>query len=144
MRAQARGEVALDGDVFERASGEHSQLVDILRSIDEDRRQTYSANRPNRQAVPNLPAEAVLELTSVATARGLRPIPIPDLPDRLAAPLIRKLAGQAITVEATLTGSRRLFEGALLADGAVTDPGVAGKLAEELLREQKAYLPQFA
>jgi alpha-galactosidase len=144
MRAQAAGEVPLDNRVFERAAGEHSQLLDILRSLDEDRRESYTANLPNRGAVPNLPADAVLELTCVATGRGLRPIAMPDFPDLLAAPLTRKIAAQALTVEAALTGSRKLFVEAILADGSVAEPAVAGSLADELLREQREYLPQFA
>ena len=144
MRAQAMGEVPLDEKVFERAAGEHSQLLDILRSIDGDRRERYSANLPNRGAVPSLPADAVLELTSVVTARGLRPIPMPDFPDLLAAPLTRKIAAQALTVEAALTGSRKLFVEAILADGSVSEPATAEKLADELLKEQEEHLPQFA
>ncbi len=144
MRAQARGEMPLDARIFERGEGEHSQLVEILRAIDEDRRESFSANLPNRGAVPNLPADAVLELTSIATARGLRPVPMPDFPDLLAAPLARKLAGQAATVEAALTGSRKLFVEALLLDGSVADESTAGRLADDLLKAQAAYLPQFA
>ncbi len=144
MRAQAAGEAPLDKRVFERAAGEHSQLLEILRSIEEDRRECYSANLPNRGAVPNLPQDAVLELTSVATCRGLRAIPMPDFPDLLAAVQTRKIAAQAVTVEAALTGSRQLFVEAILADGSLTDREAAGKLADELLKEQKQYLPQFA
>ena len=65
MRAQAMGEVPLDESVFERAAGEHSQLVEILGCIWADERRTYYANLPNRGAIPNLPAEAVLEMTCV-------------------------------------------------------------------------------
>ncbi|MDI7275840.1 MAG: hypothetical protein QME94_07665 [Anaerolineae bacterium] len=144
MRAQAMGELPLDTRIFERAPGEHSQLLEILRAIDEDRRECYFANLPNRGAVPNLPGDAVLEMSCVATARGLRPIAMPDFPDLLAAPLIRKIAAQALTVEAALTGSRKLFVEAILADGSVADPATAGRLADELLHEQKEYLPQFA
>lgn len=144
MRAQAMGEAPLDKGIFERAAGEHSQLLDILRSMDEDRRESYTANLPNQGAVPNLPADAILEITSVATARGLRPIPMPDFPDLLAAPLTRKIAAQALTVEAALTGNRKLFVEAILADGSLNEPRLAGKLADELLKEQEEYLPQFA
>ncbi len=144
MRAQAAGEKPLSEKVFERAEGEHSQLLEILRSLDEDRREVYSANLPNRGAVPNLPADAVLELSAAATGRGLQPLQVLDFPDRLAALIIRKLAGQALTVEAALTGQTQLFVEALLADGAVTDVSTARKLADELLRAHKQYLPQFA
>ena len=144
MAAYAHGEAPLDDGVFRRGSGEHSQLLEILEAIEGDARRTFTANLPNRGAVPGLPAEAVLELTSVATARGLRPLHVPDLPAALLAPLARKIAGQALTVEAALQGSFPLFVEALLADGCVSDQAVAERLATELLAEHRAYLPQFA
>ena len=63
-----------------------------------DKRKTYSANLPNRGAVPALPPDAILELTAVATARGLQPLLVPDFPPILAAPLIRKIAAVELTV----------------------------------------------
>jgi len=143
MRARALGEKPLDESVFERAEGEHEQLLDILRSIEYDERRVFSANLPNRGAVPNLPAEAVLELPAAATATGLRPLQIPDFPDPLAAIMTRKIAAAQLTVEAALAGDRRLFVEALLADGSVTDPEVARKMAEELLEVHREHLPNF-
>ena len=143
MRAQALGEEPLDEDVFERAEGEHEQLLDILRSIERDERRVFAANLPNRGAVPNLPAAAVLELPAVATATGLRPLQILDFPDPLAAIVTRKLTAARLTVEAALAGDRGLFVEALLADGSVTDPEMARRMAEELLDAQRPYLPNF-
>ncbi len=144
MRAQAMGEAPLDQGIFERAPGEHAQLLDILFSMDGDKRQMFAANLPNRGAIPQLPDEAVLEMSVVAAGRGLLPVQVPDFPDLLAAPLVRKIAAHAVTVEAALTGSRKLFVEALLADGSVNEPATAEKLADELLRAHKQYLPQFA
>jgi alpha-galactosidase len=143
MRAQALGEKPLDEEVFERAEGEHEQLLAILHSIEYDERRVFSANLPNRGAVSNLPDDAILELPAVATATGLRPLQILDFPDPLAAIITRKLAATLLTVEAALAGDRRLFVEALLADGAVTDPEVAREMAEELLEAHRQYLPNF-
>ena len=137
MQAQARGDIPLDESVFQRGSGEHTKLLEILKSIAEDGRDMYFANLPNLRAVPNLPDEAVLELSTVATSRGLRAIQMPDFPDILAAPLIRKIAAASVTVDAALTGSRKLFVEALLMDGSVSDPSTAEKLADELLMAHK-------
>ena len=143
MRVQALGREPLDERVFERAPGEHEQLLNILRSIEYDERRIFAANLPNGGAVPNLPADAILELPAAATATGLRPLQIPDFPEPLAAIITRKLAAARLTVEAALTGDRRLFVEALLADGAVTDPGVARKMGDELLEAHRQYLPNF-
>lgn len=144
MQAQARGEAPLDERVFQRSAGEHEQLVAILDAMERDTRGVYSANLPNHGAVPNLPWDAILELPAVATAGGLRAMHIADFPDTLAEPLRRKLAGQELTVEAALTGSRKLFVEALLMDGAVTERATAESLADELLAAHRQYLPQFA
>jgi len=143
MQAQARGDEPLDEQVFERASGEHEQLLEILYAIETDQRRMFAANLPNRGAVPNLPDEAILEMPAIATAGGLRPIRIPDVPDTLAAITIRKLTAAQLTVDAALCGDRELFVEALLADGAVTDPDVAVKMADELLEAHRQDLPTF-
>ncbi|MEZ4859947.1 MAG: hypothetical protein R3C14_01500 [Caldilineaceae bacterium] len=143
MRAQALGEEPLDERVFQRAEGEHEQLVDMLASIETDARRIYSVNLPNRGAIPGLPAEAVVELSAAATARGFAALQVLDLPAILLSPLMRKVSAHALTVEAALTGNRRIFVEALLADGAVTEQATAEKLADDLLRTQQRYLPQF-
>ncbi len=144
MAGLANGTIPMDESVFHRTTEEHSQLVEMILAIEKDSRQTYTPNLPNRGLVPNLPAEAVLELTAVATGRGFRALQHPDFPDALAATLAKTLAAEALTVEAALTGSRKLFVEALLTDGCVTDPVTAGKLADELLTAHRRHLPQFA
>jgi alpha-galactosidase len=142
MRAQALGEQPLDDHIFDRAEGEHEQLLDILRAIGGDTREVFSVNMPNRGIVPNLPPQAILELPAAATARGLRPLQITDFPDPLAAIVTRKAMATQLTVEAALRCDRALFVAALLADGAVTDPDVAHELGEALLDAQREHLPE--
>lgn len=143
MRRQALGEEPLDESIFQRSAGEHEQLLFILRSIQRDERKIFSVNMPNRGAVPNLPADAVLEMPAAATATGLRPLQILDFPDSLAAIITRRLASVRVTVEAALTGDRTLFTEALLLDGAVTDRAAAERMGEELLAAHKQHLPRF-
>jgi alpha-galactosidase len=143
MRAQAFGEKPLDEQVFERQAGEHEQLIEILTSIEGDQRRVFSANMPNDGAVPNLPADAILELPAAATATGLRPLQILDFPDPLAAIISRKLVATRLTMEAALAGDRGLLVEALLADGAVTDPGMAQQMGDQLLQAHRDHLPNF-
>ncbi|MBN1579821.1 MAG: hypothetical protein JXA89_03900 [Anaerolineae bacterium] len=143
MREQALGQAPLDERIFERAEGEHEQLLDILDSIWHDRRKIFAVNLPNRNAVPDLPADAVLELPATATGSGLRAMQLADFSDTTAAVLARKIPAIRLTVEAALTGRRDLVVEALLADGAVTDADTAVKLAEALLNAHQPYLGQF-
>ena len=48
-----------------------------------------------------------------------------------------KLAATRLTVEAALTGDRRLLVDALLADGAVTDLGAAPPMGDQLLEAHR-------
>jgi len=144
MEAQAKGLARLDEQIFQRAAGEHEQLLDIMASMAGDERRIFSANLPNAGAVPNLPPDAIVELPAAATASGFRSLSVPDFPEPLAEIILRRLESQELTVQAALTGDRALVVEALLADGGVRERGTAEALADDLIREQRQYLPQFA
>ncbi|MFF9044972.1 hypothetical protein [Streptomyces parvulus] len=144
MRAQAEADAPLDATSFENSTGEQEQLIAIIRSITFDRRDMFSVNVPNRGSVPGLPDEAALEIPAVATARGLRPVSVPDLSAPLTAILARRLTSVELATEAAMTGDRDLVVEAMIADGAVTDPDAAAALTDALLDAQRAHLPQFA
>ena len=144
MRREAEGSEPLDESIFDRSSGDQEQLIDIIRSIDGDTRQTFSVNVPNEGAVPAMPRGAVLEIPGIATARGLRAMTVPDLPAPIAAVLTARLAAVDLVIEAALSGRRDLVIETLLADGAVTDPAQAGRLTDRYLEAQARYLPNFA
>ena len=128
---------------FERISGEHEQVMEIIESIRTDAGRIYSANLPNRGQVPNLPAEAILEGPAAAGSTGLRPVKLGPLPSALAGILAQRLAWVETCVEAALEGSREKFIQALVLDGAVESLEQAVKLADELLAAQADYLPWF-
>jgi alpha-galactosidase len=144
MRAQACGEVPIGNAVFERIQGEHGQLTEILQAMSRDKRSYYSANLPNNDLVPAFPREAILEVTAAASARGLQALQIPDLHPALLPPLLRKIAVQALTVQAALAGDRKLLVETMLLDGCINNQDAASRLVDDLLREHKVYLPQFA
>lgn len=144
MRREAEEDTPLDESVFERSSGDQEALIHILRAIDLDSRDEFNVNVPNDGFVPNLPNEGVLEIPSMATARGLRPVSVPDFPDTLAAIIERRLPSVTLTIEAAMRGDRGLVIEALIADGAVTDPDVAAQMTDRYIAEQAEYLPQFA
>ncbi|RKS72489.1 alpha-galactosidase [Motilibacter peucedani] len=143
MARQADGTEPLDESIFERSSGEQEQLVAILRSVSRDSREMFSCNVVNNGAVPGLPDDAALEIPGVATARGIRPVSVPDLGAPLTAIINARLSSVYLAVEAAMTGSRDLAVEAVLADGAVTDPGAAAELTDALIAAQLEHLPLF-
>ncbi len=143
MREDAFSPGSLDERYFERISGEHEQVMEIIESIRTDSRKIYSANLPNRGLVLNLPAEAVLELPAAAGAEGMVPLAMGDLPCALAGILAMRLAWVETCVEAALEGSREKFIQALVLDGAVESVEQAARLGDELLAAQAEHLPRL-
>jgi alpha-galactosidase len=144
MKAQAEGRVPLDESVFGRSTGEQEQLIAIIRSVLHDSREMFSVNLRNAGAIPGLPGDAAVEIPGVATARGLRPLQVPDLSPPLVAILAQRLVPVRLAIEAALAGDRRLVVEAIIADGAVTRPDAARALADALIEAQARFLPAFA
>ena len=144
MRAQADGSAPLDDAAFDRSSGEQEQLISIIRSVLEDRREMFSCNVINNGSVPGLPDDAALEIPGVATARGIRPISVPDLSPALTAILQRRLTPVYLSIEAAMNGDRDMMVEAILADGSMSDAVKAAALADDLIDTQRQFLPNFA
>ena len=139
----ANSDTPLSDDFFNRMHGEHEQLMDIINSIENDSRKIFSVNTQNNGSVPNLPKDAVLEMPAAATAKGFCPLQINDFPDVLAGIISKYLAIAEVTVDAALKGDRKLFAEAILMGGYISDRAAVEKMADELIRAQKEYLPQF-
>jgi alpha-galactosidase len=130
--------------VFGRSTGEQEQLIAIIRSVLHDSREMFSVNLRNAGAISGLPGDAAVEIPGVATARGLRPLQVPDLSPPLVAILAQRLVPVRLAIEAALAGDRRLVVEAIIADGAVTRPDAARALADALIEAQARFLPAFA
>jgi alpha-galactosidase len=141
MREDALAPGPLPADYFDRLSGEHEQVLDIIDSIRHDRGLVFSANLPNTGQAPNLPPNAIVESPAVADAEGLRPIAQPPLPAALIGTLATRYQWVETIVEAALEGSREKFIQALVLDGYVSSLDQAAALADDLLAAQAAYLP---
>lgn len=133
----------LPADFFDKLSGEHEQLMEIIDSIENDRRLIFSVNMPNNGAVPNLPRDAVIEMPGAATARGFAALQTLDFPDALAQLLAKPLAIVELAVDAALQGERKLFVEAVLLGGYLNDRAAAEAMVDELIAAHKPYLPQF-
>ena len=143
IRDLAYSHEPLPEDFFAHASGEHEQLMDIINSIEYDKRRIFSVNIQNNGAVPNLPFDAVLEMPGAATSKGFCALHLTDFPDTLAAIVSKNLAIIEVTVEAALKGDKDLFAEAILMGGYITDVDAVKRMVDELINAQKQYLPQF-
>lgn len=143
MLSQGEGEGEVEAALFKRSEGEHEQLVEMIKSLILDERKDFSVNVPNEGAVAGLPNDAVLELPAVATACGFRPMVVNDFPATLNGIIARRLAPVEATVQAALTGDKKLWVEAMLLDGAVSDENVAKQLVDDFIAEHGKYLPQY-
>ena len=122
------------------------QVVEVMESIVENRNEVHVLNVPNRGAIDNLPPEAIVEVSTLVNRYGVLPVHVGPLPQALAAHLRHHLAVQELTLDAALTGDRRIAQQAF-----ELDPFVAGRLTieeaksllDEMLAAHAAYLPQF-
>lgn len=143
MLALAEGDAAVPEALFDRAEGEHEQLMEIIDSIENDVPRVFGAIMPNRNAVPNLPAYAAIEMACLANARGMQQIVTTDFPEVLAGIVNRFLAIVEVSVDAALKGDKTLFVEAIMMGGYMHDRRVVEKMVDELLVAHKENLPQF-
>jgi alpha-galactosidase len=122
------------------------EVVDIIESMIAHRPHTYVVNVQNHGAIPNLPDDAVVEVSARIDAYGVRPVYAGPLPDALAALLRSYVALQRQMVRAALSGERDDVYRALLLDPttqSILDLDQIGSLCDELLAANAQWLPQF-
>jgi alpha-galactosidase len=122
---------------------EHTQLLDILVSEQDNLGETFFVNIPNRGIVTNLPWDAVLEIPAVANRSGLHPFALGELPLPLVPTLSHKLASIDLIIEAAMEGSREKAVQAMINDPHFTDMSVVEKVVNELIDCEIDYLPNF-
>jgi alpha-galactosidase len=101
-------------------------------------------NLPNNGLIPNLPADAIVEVPGLISGMGIHGLNMPPLPDAIAELCRRELALSSITVDASIQGDRQLALQALLLDPMINDIDTARAILDDFLSEFAAYLPQFA
>lgn len=100
-------------------------------------------NLPNHGLIPNLPADAIVEVPGMISGLGIRGLNMPPLPEGIAELCRRELALSSITIDACAKGDRQLALQALLLDPMVNDIDTAKAILEDFLTTFREYLPQF-
>ena len=103
-----------------------------------------AVNMLNHGTIENLPGNVFVESPAWIEGNGVQPETIGTLPPALAAFNRRDIEQMEATVEAAVTGDRRILLQALLLDPVVDSVNAAEGILEEMLCTQKDYLPQFA
>lgn len=119
-------------------------IPEMVAAVHYDRLQPrQQLNIPNRGYIPNLPAEAIVEVPGTISAAGFIGQRCPPLPAPIAELCRRELALSELYVDAALTGDRDLALQALLLDPMVTDIDSGRAILDDLLAANAEWLPQF-
>lgn len=134
------------------ASGEQKMLersretaVDILKALVTNTPFIDVVNLPNIGQIDNLPRGAVVETLGLVDSAGFAPIGIGSMPETLRALTEVHCQIQKMTLEAALTGNKKLALEALMLDPlcAKLAPSQIRKLGLDLMAATKSCLPQF-
>lgn len=118
--------------------------LEVIENIVKDSDFLWEAvNVPNLGQIPNLPANAIIELPGLLNARGVTGIPVGPLPEGIAELLRREITISHLTVDAVVKGDRQLALQALLLDPVIRDLDTGQKVLEDYLATYREYLPSF-
>ena len=94
----------------------------------------------NRSIIPNLPAEAAVEVPVMTDADGIHPISLGPLPDPIAKLLTMQVNVQQLAVEAAVHASKEIALQALLIDPVVNSAKAAERILDELWEINRPYI----
>jgi alpha-galactosidase len=142
---EGRGEAA---PVFRSrlTEGEGIEGVHVIEALIENRNDIHAVVTRNLGAIPNLPYDSVVEVSSIVGGYGIHPVHVGPLPEPIAANLRLHIDIFELVVEAALAGDRKVALDALLLDpqtSAVLTPSETEKMFDEMLEAETEFLPQF-
>jgi len=119
--------------------------VEVMKAIKLGTHHLDIVNLPNEGQISNLPRHAVVETYGSVSATGFSPIAVGDLPEQLAGLTAPHCRIQLMTLEAALTGNKKLAFEALMLDPLCHHLTFAEtkQMGEDLLAVNRKWLPQF-
>lgn len=94
----------------------------------------------NAGVIPNLSAEAAVEVPILADGSGIHPICLGALPDAISKLLSIQVGVQQLAVEAAVHASKEIALQALLIDPVINSAAAASKLLDELWEANRNYI----
>lgn len=134
------GEESPDRLLYERSEGIPAIVEGVHLNLNT---YVHQLNLPNNGLIPNLPADAIVEVPGFSAGMGVRGLSMPPLPEPIAELCRRELAYSRMVVDACAQGDKDAALRALLFDPMVNDIATARAILEDFLRVFAPYLPQF-
>jgi 6-phospho-beta-glucosidase len=127
----------------EEDSAHGDQAVGALHAIANNTGELETANVINGKTVPNLPEDAIVEVTCTLTSNGAEPCEPVPLPFSVQGMVRCAYEFCKLTVDAAIEGDRNLVLQAAMAHPAHRDLDSIEKVIDELFEVHKDFLPQF-
>lgn len=97
----------------------------------------------NDGAIPNLPGDAVVEVSATVDRDGAHPLAVDPLPPEMLGLVQHAKAYELLAIRAATTGDRRVALEALVTNPLVRDRDTARPLLDALLEANRDHLPRF-
>ncbi|MGB9678380.1 MAG: 6-phospho-beta-glucosidase [Thermoanaerobacteraceae bacterium] len=115
----------------------------LISSIYNDKKDIHVVNVKNNGTIADLPADAVIETNSIVGGSGAQPINIGHLSPKIRGLIQSVKAYEELTIEAGVNGDYYSSLQALTIHPLVSSANVAKSILDEIIKENKDYLPQF-
>lgn len=117
--------------------------VRLITSIYTDKCDIQPVNTINNGAIASLPHESAVEISSVITKDGPKPIAIGDLPVAVRGLVQQIKSFERVAIEASVTGDYNTALLAMTINPLVASDRVGKQILDEMLEAHKNYLPKF-
>jgi 6-phospho-beta-glucosidase len=97
----------------------------------------------NDGAIPNLPDDAVVEVSARVDREGAHPLPVDPLPPEMLGLVQHVKSYELLAIRAAMTGDRGVALKALMTNPLVRDYDTARPLLDALLEVNRGHLPRF-
>nr|WP_041423825.1 6-phospho-beta-glucosidase [Thermosediminibacter oceani] len=115
----------------------------LISSIVNDKRDIQVVNVKNSGAILDLPEDAVVETNCVIDKNGAHSLSVGRLPAKIRGLIQVVKAYEELTIEAGVNGDYNAALQALTIHPLVPSAGIAKKILDDILAENREYLPQF-
>lgn len=132
------------GDLMKRGGAYYSTVAtQLLNAHFNNLGEEHVVNTRQNGAVPEWPADWVLEIPSIIDAKGAHPLPARPLPPSCFGLIAQVKSYEILTVEAAVKGDRAAAYQALLAHPLGPSADKVQEVLDDLLETNRPYLPQF-
>lgn len=138
-------ELAIKPPQLEKRGGAYysDAAVRLIHSIYTDRRDIQPVNTMNNGAIASLPYDSAIEISSVITKDGPKPLAIGDLPVAVRGLVQQIKSFERVAAEAAVTGDYNTALLAMTINPLVASDITGKKILDEMLEAHKVHLPQF-